>query len=120
MPLPRPAPGTLRWWIIGIVGVTAMTALLVWRGIAGSVGAVVPQVTGYDVRSDAQLTLTYQVVRPVGVAIRCELTGLDERKGPVGTLIDMIPPGDSPVIREVTIRTTQRAVTGVVTSCVRQ
>ena len=120
MPLSRPEPGTLRWWIIGVVGVSLLTGLVIWRGLATTLGAVTPQVVGYSVESDSELTLTYEVVRPADTALTCELTGLDERKGPVGTVVDEIPAGESPVRREVTIRTTQRAVTGVVTSCVRR
>ena len=60
MPLPRLAPGTLRWWIVGVLG-----------------------------------------------------------KGIVGTVTGEVPAGESRVQRSVEIRTAQRAVTGVVDSCVR-
>lgn len=51
MPLPRLAPGTLRWWIVGVLGVGAMVAVVIWYGLAANVGAVVPEVTAYRVVS---------------------------------------------------------------------
>ncbi len=39
MPLPRPAPGTGRWWVIGTIGVGIGIGLAVWLGLANSLGA---------------------------------------------------------------------------------
>ena len=33
MPLPRPAPGTARWWVIGVVGCLAAVGVIVWWGV---------------------------------------------------------------------------------------
>jgi len=120
MPLPRLAPGTLRWWIVGVLGVGAMVAVVIWYGLAANVGAVVPEVTAYRVVSDSQLEVDYRLTRPADRAVTCTITGLDARKGIVGTVTDEVPAGESRVQRSVEIRTAQRAVTGVVDSCVRQ
>jgi hypothetical protein len=119
MPLPRLAPGTLRWWIVGVLGVGAMVAVVIWYGLAANVGAVVPEVTAYRVVSDSQLEVDYRLTRPADRAVTCTITGLDARKGVVGTVTDEVPAGESRVQRSVEIRTAQRAVTGVVDSCVR-
>lgn len=119
MSLPRPAPGQARWWVIGILGVLAMTAAVAWLGWSNTAGAVHPQVTAYAVESDSSVRLDYQVIRPEGSTLTCELTALNVRKGAVGTVTEEVPPGPNPAVRSVTIRTTERAVTGVVTSCVR-
>jgi|JI10StandDraft_1071094.scaffolds.fasta_scaffold74602_4 hypothetical protein len=119
MPLPRLAPGTLRWWIVGVLGVGAMVAVVIWYGLAANVGAVVPEVTAYRVVSDSQLEVDYRLTRPADRAVTCTITGLDARKGIVGTVTDEVPAGESRVQRSVEIRTAQRAVTGVVDSCVR-
>lgn len=110
---------TLKWRVIGVVGVLAMTALVVWFGIRGTVGAVVPEVTGYKVLSDAEIRVEYRLVRPADRAVTCVITALDHRKGRVGTVTDEIPGGATRVQRTVTVRTTERAVTGVVDSCTR-
>ena len=119
MPLPRLAPGTLRWCIVGVLGVGAMVAVVIWYGLAANVGAVVPEVTAYRVVSDSQLEVDYRLTRPADRAVTCTITGLDARKGIVGTVTDEVPAGESRVQRSVEIRTAQRAVTGVVDSCVR-
>jgi len=119
MPLPRLAPGTLRWWIVGVLGVGAMVAVVIWYGLAANVGAVVPEVTAYRVVSDSQLEVDYRLTRPADRAVTCTITGLDARKGIVGTVTDEVPAGESRVQRSVEIRTAQRALTGVVDSCVR-
>jgi hypothetical protein len=108
-----------RWWLIGILGVLAMTGIVIWYGLASSIGAVVPEVTGYKVLSDAEIRVDYRLARPGDRAVTCTITGLDERKGRVGAATDEIPPGADRVQRSVTVRTTARAVTGVVDSCVR-
>ncbi len=119
MPLPRPAPGSGRWWVVGVLGVVLLTAAVIWYGVATQVGAVTPQVVGYAVLSDAATSIDYQVNRPEGTGLSCTLTALDDRHGRVGTAVDQVPPGSGWARRQVEIRTTHRAVTAVVDSCVR-
>lgn len=118
MPLPRPAPGTTRWWVIGAVGISAMVAVIVWFALASS-NALSADVTTYDVVSDSELSLGYDVHRPDGAAVRCTIEAQDVRHGRVGTITDDVPAGAKSVNREVTVRTSARAVVGVVQSCVR-
>ena len=120
MRLPRPEPGTGRWWVVGVVGVGLAVALVVWWGWRTTAGAVRPQVTGYEVLSNSEVRVEYRVQRPEGVAVDCEVAALDRRKGRVGVVTDHVPAaGPTLVDREVTVRTSARAVTGVVESCVR-
>ena len=118
MPLPRPAPGTTRWWVVGGVGVTAMVAALVWFALA-SANALSADVTAYEVVSDSEVRLGYDVHRPDGAQVRCTLEAQDVRHGRVGTMTDDVPAGARSVHREVTVRTRARAVVGIVASCVR-
>ena len=118
MPLPRPAPGTTRWWVVGGVGITAAVAVIVWLGLA-SANALGADVTAYNVVSDSEITVGYDVHRPDGVAVRCTVEAQDVRHARVGTVTDDVPAGARSVHREVTVRTSARAVSGVVASCVR-
>ena len=118
MPLPRPAPGTARWWVFGTIAILAAVGVIVWLGISQA-GSVAPEVVGYDVRSDALTMVDYQVNRPDGVGLTCTVTALDEKFGRAGTATDEVPAGDGWTRRQVEIRTTHRAVTAVVDSCVR-
>jgi len=102
------------------VGITAAVALVVWWGWTTTAGAVRPTVISYEVRSDAEVWVQYDLVRPEGVAVDCRVAALDSRKGRVGVADDRVPAqGPAVVRREVVVRTSSRAVTGVVESCVR-
>lgn len=117
MALPRPAPGTGRWWVVGILGVGAMVAFVVWIAVATVAGRPTPVVTGYAVQSDALVRLDYDVHRSGGEAVRCRVVALNEKFGRVGTVEDDVPAGEGSVHRTVDIRTSSRAVTAVVEEC---
>jgi hypothetical protein len=40
MPLPRPAPGTTRWWVVGTLGCLLAVGVIVWWGIITTTGSV--------------------------------------------------------------------------------
>ena len=52
MPLPRPAPGTAKWWVVGTVGCVAGPALAIWWGLASTVGQVTWTDLGYEHATD--------------------------------------------------------------------
>ncbi len=91
MPLPRPAPGTTRWWVVGTVGCLLAVGVIVWWGIVGTAGSVRPEVTGYRVESDAAVLVEYDLHRPAGVAVLCRVSALDGSKNRVGTVEDAVP-----------------------------
>ena len=120
MPLPRPAPGTTRWWVLGSVGIIVSVGVIIWWGIVGTAGSVRPEVTGYRVESDASIVVRYDLHRPSDTAVLCRVSALDGSKARVGTVEDTVAAGGpTSVQREVRVRTSARAVTGVVDSCVR-
>ena len=120
MPLPRPAPGTARWWVVGTLGCLVAVATIIWWGVVSTTGSVRPEVTGYRVESDAVVLVEYDLHRPAGVAVVCRVSALDGSKSRVGTVEDAVPAeGPTSVSREVRVRTSVRAVTGVVDSCTR-
>ncbi|MGL4175959.1 MAG: DUF4307 domain-containing protein [Dermatophilaceae bacterium] len=120
VPLPRPVPGTGRWWALGAFGTALVLGFAVWWAAASTVGGVRPTVTGYDVESDASIVVEYDLARPEGVAVVCRVSALDGGRGRVGTVEDAVPAaGPASVRRVVRVRTSTRAVTGVVDSCTR-
>lgn len=120
MPLPRPAPGTTRWWVVGTVGCLAAIGVIVWWGVTTTTGSVRPEVTAYVVESDTSIVVEYDLHRPAGVAVVCRISALDGGRNRVGTVEDTVPAqGPESVHRVVTLRTSVRAVTGVVDSCTR-
>ncbi|MBM6402749.1 DUF4307 domain-containing protein [Phycicoccus sp. CSK15P-2] len=110
-----------RTRLAGLAAVALAVLAVVWYGWASTSGQVRPQVTGYRVESDSSVRVEYDLVRPEGTAVLCRVSGLDARKGRVGTVEDSVP-GDGPSVvhRSVVVRTSARAVTGVVESCVRR
>ncbi len=120
MPLPRPAPGTTRWWVVGVLGCLAAVGVIVWWGIVTNTGTVRPEVTGYEVRSDTSIVVEYDLHRPDGVAVVCRISALDGSRNRVGTVEDAVPAqGPTSVHRVVSLRTSVRSVTGVVDACTR-
>ncbi|NHA68384.1 DUF4307 domain-containing protein [Phycicoccus flavus] len=119
MPLPDPRDPAGRRTLLGVLAVVLAVAAVAWYGWTSTAGQVRPTVTGYQVGSDSRMTLEYDLVRPEGVGVTCRVSALDGGKGRVGTVTDDVPAGASVVHRVVEVRTSARAVTGVVESCVR-
>lgn len=117
MPLPRPAPGTGKWWAVGILGGGLGVVAAVWLGLSMSLGKVTWTDTGYRVVDDRTVEVEFDVHRPGGQAVTCLVRALDQGFGTVGTLEVALPAGPESVHRKVAVRTTTRAVTGVVKSC---
>lgn len=118
MPLPRPAPGTLKWWVIGTIGVSAGVALAIWFGLSATVGLPTWQTTSYKVVDDQTVTVGFEVHSPGGKPLTCTVHALARDFSTVGSVEVAIPASASEVTTEtVTVRTTSRAVTGEVKTC---
>ena len=118
MPLPRPAPGTGRWWVVGTVGCALGVALVVWIALANTLGKVTWTDTGYQGVDDRSVRVEVDVHRSAGQAATCTVRALDQRFGVVGVVEVEVPAGpERTVHRGTTIRTTARAVTGTVQRC---
>jgi hypothetical protein len=118
MPLPRPAPGTARWWVVGVVGVTLASALAIWLALANSVGRITWTDTDYRVVDDRSVRVGFDVHRSPGQAVRCRVEALDKSFGVVGVLeVDVPASTERSVHQQVVVRTAARAVTGTVKTC---
>ncbi|HET7279975.1 MAG TPA: DUF4307 domain-containing protein [Dermatophilaceae bacterium] len=118
MPLPRPAPGTGKWWVIGIVGCLAGAAVAVWFGLAATWGQVSWVDTGYRVVDDRTVEVRFDVHRPPGQRVTCTVRALNRGFGTVGTIEVTVPANDQRAVGMVVmLRTTTRAVTGQVKTC---
>ncbi|GGL35395.1 DUF4307 domain-containing protein [Phycicoccus endophyticus] len=120
MPLPDPRSPAGRRVLLAAAAVLLAVLAVVWYGWSTTAGQVRPTVTGYRVESDTLVRVGYDLVRPEGTAVTCRVAGLDSRKGRVGVVEDRVPAqGPAVVHRTVEVRTSARAVTGVVESCTR-
>jgi hypothetical protein len=118
MPLPRPAPGTGRWWVVGTIGCAIGVALAVWLGLANSLGAVTWTDTAYKVIDDRSVSVEFDVHRSPGQAVTCRVEAQDTAHGVVGVLDVAVPPSSERSVHQaVVVRTASRAVGGNVRSC---
>ena len=118
MPIPRPAPGTARWWVLGTIGILLGCAVAVWFGLASTLGKPSWTILSYHVVDDRTVDVTYLVSRSVGRDVTCAIRALDRGFATVGLVEVHIPGSDvSSVQRTTRVRTTSRAGTGVVRSC---
>jgi len=118
VPIPRPAPGTARWWVVASIGILLGCALAVWFGLASTLGKPSWTDLSYHVIDEKAVDVTYLVSRPIGREVTCAILAMDKGFGTVG-LVEVNIPGSntSSVQRTTRVRTTTRAVTGVVKSC---
>jgi Domain of unknown function (DUF4307) len=119
VPIPRPAPGAAKWWVVATIGILLGCAMAVWWGLASTVGKPSWTVMSYRVIDDRTVDVTYVLARPTHQGVTCAVSALDKSFGTVG-LVDVHVPGSdaSSVTITTRVRTTARAVTGIVQSCV--
>lgn len=116
--LPRPAPGTLRWWVIGTIGIGLGVAGAIWFGLSATVGLPSFETSGYKVVDDQSVRVAFSVHSPDGDPVTCTVQALARDFSTVGTLEVKIPASaDADSTHTVTLRTTSRAVTGEVRTC---
>jgi hypothetical protein len=119
VPIPRPVPGTAKWWVVATIGILLGSAMAVWWGLASTVGKPGWTLMSYRVVDDRSVDVTYIVSRPTGHDVTCQITALDSSFATVGlTEVHVPESGVSSVELSTRVRTTTRAVTGLVKSCV--
>jgi hypothetical protein len=118
VPIPRPAPGTAKWWVVATIGILLGCTMAVWWGLASTVGKPSWTVLGYHVIDDRAVDVTYLVSRPTGRDVTCVIRAMNRSFGTVGLVEVHVPGSDTSSVKRTTrVRTTTRAVTGVVKSC---
>jgi hypothetical protein len=121
VPLPRPAPGKAKGWALATIGILMGCAFAVWWGIASTAGHPTWDVLTYRVLNDRNVDVTYVVSRPAGRNVTCAIAALDRSFATVGLVQVQVQASDgsdgSSVRRTTRVRTTARAVTGLVKSC---
>ncbi len=104
------------WWAVAAVGMGLGVAWAAW--IALQPQAANTDVYAYDVVSDSEIVLTLEIVRDEPAALTCSVYAQAEDHSIVGEKTVDIPSSDQRIVRpEVSLTTTERAVTGVIRSC---
>ena len=115
------APGTGKWWALGIAFTLAFTVFASWRVLSVADQAIDVTTTGFKVIDDRTLKLSFDVHKPPQVAVVCTVHAQDQKKNVVGTLsVDIPAATDRTTTHEVLIKTTTQAFAGRVRDCVRR
>ncbi len=118
MPQKLALTANLRWWVVGVVGVSVMTALAIWFGVASAVGKVNWTNTGFEVTSNTEVQVRFDLSRDPSRAVQCVLEAQDESHFVVGQTTTVVPAGEASRSRHVAVvRTAGPAVTGYVETC---
>ncbi|MCM3554373.1 DUF4307 domain-containing protein [Janibacter melonis] len=105
------------WWVLGSILVAASVALVVWFGLSGTKGAVTATDVAFT-REPREVTMVFDVDRPVGTVVTCHVKALDSDYATVGSTDVEIPASQERSTREsVVVRTTTQAVTATVDGC---
>ena len=108
------------WGIAGGVAGLVVAVLVGWWTLHNEGQRITATTVGYTVQSDTAVTVSFDVSRPPGLAVTCTVRAMDGHFTVVGTADIVVPPeGERVVHLEKGVRTTSRAVTGVVQDCVR-
>ncbi|TWP36199.1 DUF4307 domain-containing protein [Leekyejoonella antrihumi] len=117
MTITRPAPGQLKWWVIGTVGILLGCAVAVWFGISSTRGVSWSD-AGFNIVGNTRVDVTFDVIHQNGKPVTCTLEALDLQHGQVGqTTVDLPASTYSSTRYTRTVHTVAKAVTGTVDSC---
>lgn len=116
-----PRLGSRRWWWIAAAILVPAVALLAWIGVQNATDVITHRVINYRVADDRSVMVDFEVTRPRGWTVSCEVEALDVRFAPVGTAHVRVTADDrqDTTRTRTTLRTTSRAVTGTVKLCTR-
>lgn len=109
-----------RWIIIvaAVVFAAIFTAWVVWAGLDNGQGSLDARDIGHRLVDDRTVNVTWEVSVAAGTTVSCALQAQNAAHGIVGWKIVELPASDTYTRRFTeTVRTAQRAVTGLIYRC---
>lgn len=120
MAVPKPAPGTGKWWALGIAFTLVFVSWLGYREFSVAGQRVTAQTLGFQIVDGRTTQIEFEVTKPAEAAVVCTVQAQDIKHAVVGSATVDIPASAATVSRHATtIRTTTPAVAALVHSCVR-
>jgi hypothetical protein len=91
---------------------------VVWAGLDGDSASIQATDTGHTIVDDRSVTVDWNLSAPAGASVRCAVQAMNADFRTVGWRVVDIPPSDA-AIRSLseTVRTTELATTGLISSC---
>ncbi|AND16964.1 DUF4307 domain-containing protein [Rathayibacter tritici] len=108
-------------WLFGGVAlafVAVFAAWVIWAGLDGARGQVDVQDTAHEVVDDRTVTVSFDLTAPVEREVACAVQALNEQSAVVGWLVVEYPASTERFRSHTeTVRTTELANTGLISSC---
>ncbi len=109
-----------RWIVISaaILFAGVFTAWVFWAGLDNGQGSLEARNLGHSLVDDKTVSVTWEVSVTAGTEVSCALQAQNEAHGIVGWRIVELPASETYTRRFTeTVRTAQRAVTGLIYRC---
>ncbi|MFT4189392.1 MAG: DUF4307 domain-containing protein [Aeromicrobium sp.] len=104
------------WWVVAGAGIALGTAWAAW--IALQPQPLKTDVYGFEVVSDERIDLTLEIIADEPAEVVCDVYAQAEDHSIVGEKTVTIPASEQEIVHhDLSLTTTQRAVTGVIRSC---
>lgn len=108
-------------WLFGAVTlafVVVFAAWVGWAGLGGTRSAVTVQDTAHRVDNDRRVEISFDLTAPTGTEVACAITALNAQSAVVGWRVVEYP-ASTERFRSFTetVRTTELANTGLISSC---
>ncbi|AZZ49272.1 DUF4307 domain-containing protein [Rathayibacter rathayi] len=108
-------------WLFGGVALTfvaVFAAWVIWAGLDGARGGVDVQDTAHQVVDDRTVSVSFDLTAPAGREVACAVQALNEQSAVVGWLVVKYPASTERFHSHTeTVRTTELANTGLISSC---
>lgn len=116
---PAPGPGHRRAVVAAVAALAVVgLAWVVWVGLGAAQREIRWDDVGYEVVDDTTVEVRFSVVKDPGATAVCRIEALNGRYAQVGlATVDVGPSPERAVTSSVTVRTQERAVTGLVDTC---
>jgi len=107
------------WAITGVAGVAiVLIAWLWWAGLAQPTAQFETRDLGYELISDKEVIVKFEVSAPPGTQVNCAVQALNASYGIVGWQVLEIPASDQRTsVFNQPVRTSEQAVTGLLYQC---
>jgi hypothetical protein len=116
---PRSGRQQRIWAITGVAGVAiVLIAWLWWAGLAQPTAQFETRDLGYELISDQEVIVKFEVSAPPGTQVNCAVQALNASYGIVGWQVLEIPASDQRTrVFNQPVRTSEQAVTGLLYQC---